>query len=86
MENLHIRCKNCNKEIHGNPARVISCGCSNMTTIHNNNKITALDLSLIVMLNAPNTKMKSSLFSWEDIAWQESRKKRKIRKLDFEVR
>lgn len=86
MENLHIRCKCCNREIVGNPARTVTCGCSNMTTIHNNNKITAIDLTQIVMLNSPGAKSKTSFFSSEDIAWQESRKRRKIRKLDFEVR
>ena len=86
MENLRIRCKSCNREIEGDTARVVSCGCPNMATIRYNTKITALDLSSVVMLNSPKTKKKSGVLTNEDIAWQEERRKRKVRKLDFEVR
>lgn len=86
MENLRIRCKSCNKEIEGDTARVVSCGCSNMATIRYNTKITALDLSSVVMLNSPKTKKKSGVLTNEDIAWQEARRQRKVRRLDFEVR
>jgi hypothetical protein len=86
MENIRIRCKSCNKEIEGDSARVISCGCSNMATIRYNSKITALDLSSIVMLNSPNSKQKTNILTNEDIAWQEQRRQRKVRRLDFEVR
>jgi hypothetical protein len=86
MENLRIRCKSCNKEIEGHTPRVVSCGCSNMATIRYNTKITALDLSSVVMLNSPKTKKKSGVLTNEDIAWQEARRQRKVRRLDFEVR
>jgi hypothetical protein len=86
MDNIKIRCKSCNKEIEGDSARVISCGCSNMATIRYNSKITALDLSSIVMLNSPNSKQKTNILTNEDIAWQEQRRQRKVRRLDFEVR
>ena len=33
MENLRIRCRSCEKEIEGNAAKSVSCGCSNMATI-----------------------------------------------------
>jgi hypothetical protein len=57
-----------------------------MTTIRDD-KVSAIDLSNVIMLTDTNKKKKnSSLFSNEDIAWQEQRRKRKIRKLDFEVR
>jgi hypothetical protein len=70
----------------GDTARVISCGCSNMATIRYDNKITALDLSNVVMLNSPKTKKKSGVLTNEDIAWQEARRQRKVKRLDFEVR
>jgi hypothetical protein len=70
----------------GDSARVISCGCSNMATIRYDNKITALDLSNVVMLNSPKTKKKSGVLTNEDIAWQEARRQRKVKRLDFEVR
>jgi len=86
MENIRIRCKCCNKELDGDSARVISCGCPNMATIRYNTKITALDLSNVVMVNSPSIKKKSRFLTNEDIAWQEARRQRKVKKLDFEVK
>ncbi len=86
MENLKIRCKSCGSEIEGKSGKTITCGCSNMATIRNNQNITALDLSKIVMVNSMNTKTKSGILSNEDIAWQEARRQRKVKRLDFEVR
>jgi hypothetical protein len=57
-----------------------------MATIIDNSRITALDLNQVVMLNAPNTKQNSNILTNEDIAWQEQRRQRKVRRLDFEVR
>ena len=86
MENLRIRCRSCEKEIEGNAAKSVSCGCSNMATIIRNVKITALDLSMIVMLNNQTQKTTSNVLRNEDLMWQEERRQRKVRRLDFEVR
>jgi hypothetical protein len=86
MENLKVRCKSCGSEIEGKSGKTITCGCPNMATIRNNENITALDLSKIVMVNSMSTKEKSGVFSNEDIAWQEARRQRKVKRLDFEVR
>ena len=50
-------------------------------------RITAVDLSqaIIVKMRVDEKSNQTSL-SNSDMAWQESRSKRKIRKLDFEVR
>ena len=85
MENLRIRCKSCNREIEGHQTKTVACGCSNMATIRGD-KITALDLSKVVMLNSIQTKTKSAVLTSEDLAFQEARRKRKVRRLDFEVR
>ena len=85
MENLKIRCRSCGRELEGHPTKTITCGCSNMATIRGD-RISALDLSQVVMLNSIRTKSKSSVLTKEDIAWQEARRQRKVRKLDFEVR
>ena len=85
MENLRIRCKSCNREIEGHQTKTVSCRCSNMATIRGD-KITALDLSKVVMLNSIQTKKKSTVFTNEDLAFQEARRQRKVRRLDFEVR
>ena len=47
--------------------------------------ISAVDMAKVVMLNSRKSK-KNSLFSREEMEWQESRKNRKIRKMDFEIR
>jgi hypothetical protein len=57
-----------------------------MTTILRGDHISAVDLSQVVMLTIPSNKTKSSFLTKEDIAWQEERRKRKVRKLDFEIR
>ena len=57
-----------------------------MATIVNNTKITALNLSNIVMLNSTQTQIKSGVLTNEDIMWQEARRQRKVKRLDFEVR
>jgi len=85
MENLRIRCRSCNRELEGHLTKTIACGCSNMATIRGD-KISAVDLSKVVMLNSLHAKEKSSVLTQEDLAYQESRRQRKVRRLDFEVR
>ena len=85
MENLKIRCRSCNRELEGHLTKTIACGCSNMATIRGD-KISAVDLSKVIMLNSIQTKEKSTVFTNEDLAYQESRRQRKVRRLDFEVR
>jgi len=84
MDTIKVRCRSCGKELIGHPSRAISCGCSNMTTIRGD-KISAVDLSQVVMLNSYTSK-KENVLSSEDVQWQEQRRKRKVRKLNFEVR
>lgn len=82
---ISIRCKDCNREITGHPTKTVTCGCPNMATIRGD-KISAVDLSRIVMLNSTKSKKSSGVLTAEDIAWQEARRQRKVRRLDFEVR
>lgn len=85
MENLRIRCRSCNKELEGHPTKTVTCGCPNMATIRGD-KISAIDLSKVVMLNSLKETQKTNVLTSQDIAWQEARRQRKVRKLDFEVR
>ena len=85
MENIKIRCRSCGKELEGHPSKTVSCGCPNMATIRGD-KISAVDLSNIVMINTYQSKDKKGVLSPEDILWQERRKQRKVRKMDFEIR
>lgn len=85
MDNIKIRCLSCGKEMEGHPSKTVSCGCPNMASIRGD-KISAVDLSLVMMLNSKQPKNKKNVLSQEDILWQEQRRQRKVRKLDFEVR
>ncbi len=38
------------------------------------------------MLNTPTKKLKNGVLRPEDLDWQEARRNRKVRKLDFEIR
>ena len=84
MDNIKVRCRSCGKELIGHPSKAVSCGCTNMTTIRGD-KISAVDLSQVVMLNSYTSK-KENVLTQEDIRWQEERRQRKVRKLNFEVR
>jgi len=81
---LVVRCKQCNKEIHSTN-KTQSCGCPNMMTIIGEN-ITAVDLNDIVMLNSGKEIKNHGVLSNQDLMYQEERRHRKVRKLDFEVR
>jgi len=80
-----IRCKDCNRELHGHPTHTKCCGCPNMATIRGD-RISALDLSQIVMVESNTEAQKSNLFSAQDLAFQEARRQRKVKRLDFEIR
>ena len=83
---LVVRCKVCNKEITGHKTQTKCCGCSNMTTVQGES-VTAVDLDKVIMLRSNNNpSKKQSLFSPQELQFQEERRKRKVRKLDFEIR
>ena len=84
MESIRVRCRSCGKEVEARSGKTISCGCSNMVTI-SGDVISAVDMAKVVMLNSRKSK-KNSLFSREEMEWQEDRRRRKVRRLDFEVR
>ena len=54
-----------------------------MTTVKGD-KVSAADLSQVVMIDSGQER--KTKLSATDMEWQESRRKRKIRKLDFDVR
>lgn len=82
---LTIRCKNCNTELISHPTQTRCCGCENMTTV-TGDKISALDLSQVVIVESGKESKKQSVFSPQDLAYQESRRQRKVKRLDFEIR
>ena len=82
---LSIRCKECGREVSGHPTQARSCGCPNMATVMGDS-ITAVDLNRVVMLNSGKSIEKDNSLTPGDLQWQEERRKRKVRKLDFEIR
>tara|TARA_Y100001934_G_scaffold167469_1_gene199070 strand:- start:325 stop:582 length:258 start_codon:yes stop_codon:yes gene_type:complete len=85
MDKLKVRCSSCGTELEGAAGKSVCCGCSNMTTLKGD-VISARDMSKVIMLSSPTKVSKSGVLRPEDIEWQEQRRKRKVRKLDFEVR
>ena len=82
---LSIRCKECGREVSGHPTQARSCGCPNMATVMGDS-ITAVDLNRVIMLNSGKNIEKDNSLTPGDLQWQEERRKRKVRKLDFEIR
>ena len=78
-----VRCKQCNTEVKSN-SQTKTCGCPNMLTI-TGDTFSAVDLTSVIVVRSNQVKQKDGLTS-QDLAWQEQRRKRKVRKLDFEVR
>lgn len=78
-----VRCRDCNREITSTNKTQV-CGCQNMMTVKGDG-VSAVDLSRVVMVNSTQKEQKNVLTS-QDIAWQEARRQRKVRRLDFEVR
>ena len=78
-----VRCKECGTELKGG-SQSKSCGCPNMLTV-TGDTFTALNLTSIVIVKSNQKKDQEGLSS-QDLQWQEQRRKRKVRKLDFETR
>jgi len=79
-----VRCKECNTELTSTN-KVQTCGCPNQMNIVNN-KVGAVDLDKVVMVSYDREVKIDSHFSTEELAYQEARRRRKVRRLDFEVR
>ena len=77
---IKVRCRDCNKEVTEGK----TCGCPNMVTVKGDT-VTAVDLTRTIMVSSNNDNTKIGLTS-EDLKWQEQRRKRKVRKMDFEIR
>ena len=78
-----VRCKQCNTEVKSN-SQTKTCGCPNMLTV-TGDTFSAVDLTSVIVVRTNQDKQKDGLTS-QDLAWQEQRRKRKVRKLDFEIR
>ena len=66
MDRIKVRCRSCGKELEGHPSKTVSCGCPNMTTIRGD-RISAVDLDQVVMLNSNQPKNKRGVLTQQDI-------------------
>ena len=80
-----VRCKQCNKEITSSDTQTRSCGCPNMTSLHGDT-VSANDMGKVELLQSNKNVKKASLFSPQELEYQEARRHRKVRKLNFEER
>ena len=81
---ITIRCKECKKELT-NTSKVQFCGCPNQMSLVDN-KIGAKNLEKVVMVTNNLERKLDSHFSREELLYQEERRRRKVKRLDFEVR
>ena len=80
---LTVRCKGCGTELKSSP-KLQACKCVNKMTLIAET-VTAVHLSKVVIVSGVKKKKQEGLTS-KDLEWQEQRSKRKIKKLNFEVR
>ena len=81
---ITVRCKECNTELTSSN-KIQTCGCPNQMNLVDN-KVGALDMTKVVLITHNREAKIDSHFSREELAYQEARRKRKVRRLDFEVR
>ena len=80
-----VQCKDCRTELTSNSGQSKSCGCPNMMVVKGDS-VSAVDLTRVVMVQSNKENHKSNALSPQDLSFQEERRRRKVRKLDFEVR
>ena len=81
---LTARCKLCGKELTST-SKVQFCGCPNQMSVVDD-VVGAIDLNEVVLTNHEKNIKYNGILSDSDLKYQEERRKRKVRKLDFEER
>ena len=81
---ITVRCKECGKELIST-SKIQFCGCPNQMIVVDN-KVGAKDMDKVVMVTNNLERKIDSHFSRSELLYQEERRKRKVRRLDFEVK
>ena len=81
---LTARCKACRKELTST-SKVQFCGCPNQMRVVDDT-VGAVDLSLVVLVNHEKSIKYNGILTESDLKYQEDRRKRKVRRLEFEER
>ena len=82
---LVVRCNACGKDLTSEGNKIVSCGCSNMTSIHGDT-LSANDMDQVILLQNNTKFKKESLFTSQELEYQEARRRRGVRKMYFEER
>ena len=81
---LQAKCKVCGNILKSSP-KVQFCGCENQMRVLDD-LIGAIDMKQVILLTH-NKKIKyKGILTKEDLKYQEARRKRRVRKLDYEER
>ena len=81
---ITVRCKECGTELISS-SNIQLCGCPNQMSVVDN-KVAANDLDKVVMVSNNVENKINSHFSRSELLYQEERRRRKVKRLDFEVR
>ena len=79
-----VRCKECGTELTST-SKVQFCGCPNQMRVVDD-KIGAVNLDKVVMVSNNMERKIDSHFSREELQYQEERRRRKVRRIQFEER
>ena len=80
-----VRCNACGKDLQSDGNRIISCGCSNMTSVHDD-VVSANDMDQVIILQNNKKFKKESLFTSQELEYHEARRRRGVRKMIFDER
>ena len=81
---ITVRCKECGRELIST-SKIQFCGCPNQMSVVDN-KVGAKDMDKVVMVTNDLERKIDSHFSRAELLYQEERRKRKVRRLNFEIR
>ena len=81
---ITVRCKECKAELT-NSSKIQFCGCPNQMRVADN-KVAAKDLDKVVMVSNNLERKIDSHFSRSELLYQEERRRRKVRRLDYDVK
>jgi len=81
---LSAKCKVCNKELTSTN-KVQCCGCPNQMMVVED-KVGAKDLSKVLLTNSEKNIKNNRILTDADLKYQEARRQRKGRKLNYEER
>ena len=79
-----VRCKECGTELTST-SKVQFCGCPNQMRVVDD-KVGAVNLDKVVMVSNNMERKIDSHFSKEELQYQEERRRRKVRRIQFEER